>query len=46
MTPVGSLMLSEDWMKGGVGGRWREQEEGREWELCLVRKMGKIVFFK
>lgn len=36
--PMGDPILSEEGMRGGVGGgRW-EQEEGKEGELCLACK--------
>lgn len=37
---------SEEWMVGGVGGRWGEREEGREWEPRLVCKVRKDSFKK
>ena len=43
---MGSLTLSEEWMGMGDGRRWKEWEEGREWELELLCKMEKIVFSK
>ena len=35
-----------EWMGDGVGGCWREQEEGRQWELGLLCKILKDSFFQ
>lgn len=40
MTPMGSLIFSEERIGKGVRGRWRE------WEQGLVCKMIKDLFFK
>lgn len=41
-----NLILPKERMRGGVGGRLREQEEGKEWGRGLECKMRKDSFLK
>lgn len=38
---MGGITLSEEWIRGLLGGRKEKQEEGRDGELWLVCKVNK-----